>query len=243
MPDLGFFSENNPLHRDDDQKSRQKSALKLNVISIDNEKCSGIINDYEVTLNTCTCRDYFTRRLPCKHMYRLAHELGKFHLVGKIVNDPSIKNHVTTKKERDILKIEVDKLSDEEKFFFYSVIYYYLYQKEASYVSLKNDIANTLLSLDMVKEVEDIPALSDVLDKKELVAFLREHQCKIRLNAKKLFMLEELQKSYPELLQEIQVKYFVLQPTERFYPHLRSIYKIVIPEDVTKRINYYEYEF
>lgn len=30
---------------------------------------------YETTENTCTCRDYFVRRLPCKHIYRLRMEL------------------------------------------------------------------------------------------------------------------------------------------------------------------------
>lgn len=31
---------------------------------------------YETTLDNCTCMDASIRRLPCKHMYRLALELG-----------------------------------------------------------------------------------------------------------------------------------------------------------------------
>lgn len=30
---------------------------------------------YETTISTCTCRDFFTRRLPCKHIYRLRMDL------------------------------------------------------------------------------------------------------------------------------------------------------------------------
>lgn len=33
---------------------------------------------YETTVDSCTCRDYFVRRLPCKHIYRLRMELGLF---------------------------------------------------------------------------------------------------------------------------------------------------------------------
>lgn len=32
---------------------------------------------YETTLDTCTCKDYFVRRLPCKHIYRLRLEIEK----------------------------------------------------------------------------------------------------------------------------------------------------------------------
>ena len=35
---------------------------------------------YEVYLENCTCMDFMRRKLPCKHMYRLAHELGVFRL-------------------------------------------------------------------------------------------------------------------------------------------------------------------
>ena len=36
------------------------------------------IGDYLVTLESCTCKDYERRRLPCKHMYRLAQKLRLF---------------------------------------------------------------------------------------------------------------------------------------------------------------------
>lgn len=32
---------------------------------------------YETTVDSCTCRDFFVRRLPCKHIYRLRMELNK----------------------------------------------------------------------------------------------------------------------------------------------------------------------
>lgn len=63
-----------------DQVKRQKSAEKCKPISIDYENKTGVFagsgkSPYETTEDTCTCRDYFVRRLPCKHIYRLRMEL------------------------------------------------------------------------------------------------------------------------------------------------------------------------
>ncbi len=32
---------------------------------------------YKVTIDSCTCRDFLTRDLPCKHIYRLRYEVSK----------------------------------------------------------------------------------------------------------------------------------------------------------------------
>lgn len=63
-----------------DQLKRQKSALKCKIIEIDKENKKALFkgsgkNPYETTLDTCTCRDFVVRNLPCKHIYRLRMEL------------------------------------------------------------------------------------------------------------------------------------------------------------------------
>lgn len=78
-----MFDANEKIHKSDEQIKRQVSARKVAIKSIDRENNTGIINDYEVTLESCTCRDWMVRRLPCKHIYRLAHELGLYRLPGK----------------------------------------------------------------------------------------------------------------------------------------------------------------
>lgn len=40
----------------------------------------GLENDYHTTLTTCECMDFQRRAKPCKHMYRLAHELDALYL-------------------------------------------------------------------------------------------------------------------------------------------------------------------
>ena len=73
-------------HKDPEQLKRQESACskKLTPISIDEELQIGVFEgsskDYTVTLDKCQCADFGRRKLPCKHIYRLAHELGVFDL-------------------------------------------------------------------------------------------------------------------------------------------------------------------
>ena len=71
------------IHNDLEQLMRIASAqsLKPAQIHVNNESQTAIIQGsgstpYEVTLNSCTCFDFESRQLPCKHMYRLALELG-----------------------------------------------------------------------------------------------------------------------------------------------------------------------
>lgn len=73
------------IHSDPDQKKRQKSALdkKLTPLSVDFTEESAVFkgtskNRYFTTLMGCNCVDYGMRKKPCKHIYRLAMELGAF---------------------------------------------------------------------------------------------------------------------------------------------------------------------
>lgn len=65
-----------------EQAKRQEKAkeAKMAPLSIDYETKTALFSGsgkkpYETTLESCTCKDYFVRRLPCKHIYRLRMEL------------------------------------------------------------------------------------------------------------------------------------------------------------------------
>ena len=75
------------FHCSDEQFSRFLQALSIDkigsVFSLDKKRfCMKIrsskdINKiYKTTLSGCTCSDFITRKVPCKHMYRLALELN-----------------------------------------------------------------------------------------------------------------------------------------------------------------------
>lgn len=62
------------------QLKKQENLANVALSSIDNQNFSGILgsNDYATTLFNCTCKDFKTRQMPCKHMYRLALGLGVY---------------------------------------------------------------------------------------------------------------------------------------------------------------------
>ena len=70
------------VHEMPDQVKRLASSKEaaLTPLSIDRENFSSAIpgkhGTYHVTLDSCECSDFKRRQLPCKHIYRLAIELG-----------------------------------------------------------------------------------------------------------------------------------------------------------------------
>lgn len=71
------------VHQDYEQHKRFGTAQKIKSenITLNIAKRTAIVagsgeDPYEVTLTSCTCFDYLSRKLPCKHIYRLAQELG-----------------------------------------------------------------------------------------------------------------------------------------------------------------------
>ncbi len=128
---LIFDPDDVELHSKQDQLNRQKRALRLNVESIDFETRSGKINGYDVSLANCTCVDFSMNQKPCKHMYRLAHELGIFQLSGTVINDPNVKSSGSIEQmfakmhERDNLRRVIRGLSFESQRILYEYIFNY----------------------------------------------------------------------------------------------------------------------
>jgi predicted nucleic acid-binding Zn finger protein len=65
------------IHKAPSQKERIERGFEIDMKRrfINKESNSGLINDYTVTLSSCTCPDFQERKLPCKHIYCLALEL------------------------------------------------------------------------------------------------------------------------------------------------------------------------
>lgn len=83
IPTFGKWSAD--VHAEQPQKTRIERALRARTgdAGIDYEQQVGRFfgsepEPYVTTLNACTCMDFQRRNLPCKHMYRLALELGAF---------------------------------------------------------------------------------------------------------------------------------------------------------------------
>lgn len=117
---FGNWTEN--LHNDQAQQKRMVSAQSANATpSCVDKDCqtaifpgSGAV-PYSTTLNSCTCVDFARRRLPCKHIYRLAIELGLLDLSAKSgINKNAL---IASQISLSDAVAEVENMSDDSQLF------------------------------------------------------------------------------------------------------------------------------
>ena len=65
------------VHVSPDQLSRIRRSASVRIISFDQEAKAAVVagskgSTYTTTFERCSCGDFIARRLPCKHMYKLA---------------------------------------------------------------------------------------------------------------------------------------------------------------------------
>ena len=93
--DAQWGSWNEKIHKHWSQKERQSRAYEIEYDKeniVDKERLCGIISFYQTTLSSCTCPDFEDRKLPCKHIYCLAHLLNIPLLVTREAFDEQRKN-------------------------------------------------------------------------------------------------------------------------------------------------------
>lgn len=189
-------------HNTEEQLKRQKSALRLNVQSIDKENNTGVINDYKVSLDGCSCRDYFVRRLPCKHMYRLAHEVGVFTLVGKVVDDKTVKNFKEARAAKKEFYESLLQLPEQAQILLYEIVSYQNERKLKLDDNIKEQL-NILLNAGIVELIEPTEAQYYYgITIKDLRAIAPEAP-----KGKKAELIEYLRINKPEVEQEIKHNY------------------------------------
>lgn len=129
---MNFGNWDNALHDDYEQIKRIAFSQRIKpekvTINHDHEtaKIIGTEGTYQVSLNNCTCHDFEMRQLPCKHMYRLAFELG-------YLSDLPQPNRKAAKQFKDNLPDEIDRYKN-------------LYLDGAISIEKFNKIVNALLS-------------------------------------------------------------------------------------------------
>lgn len=167
------------IHSDPEQIRRQKSAIttKLTPVSIDSSTFSGTFKGssssaYLTTLGSCTCVDFFRRGLPCKHIYRLAHELNQFNLgesVSSAPTDASAPSVVLNKIEAMELITRILNEDEQKKFGYFC---YICKNDNSGHMLFDSAFAEKLLSNNLAQEVTDIPVLLSCLHIKDVRKFL-----------------------------------------------------------------------
>lgn len=109
-------------HDSPDQQKRIASAKKsaCTPVSLDQEACTGTFKGssgtHTTALDHCSCVDFNRRRLPCKHMYRLAMELGAFQTDFESDKSAIVEPQSSVHRERlsETIKV-VETLTDDQQ--------------------------------------------------------------------------------------------------------------------------------
>lgn len=85
------------------KRELKAASAECTPISIEVDKQCGVFSGtsgvYHTRIDECECVDFRRRKHPCKHMYRLAYELGQYEL-GNVVSDISKIKRKITPQER-----------------------------------------------------------------------------------------------------------------------------------------------
>ena len=130
------------IHESSDQQKRFASAKKAEntPLSVDtNGGCgffSGNHGRYETHLNGCNCGDFIRRKLPCKHMYRLAIELGVYGDKSTVNNDQSARKIPKNERNDLIISIisKIENYQDGEQQEIKGILLAVLYHKQKSVI-------------------------------------------------------------------------------------------------------------
>ncbi|MCL2110932.1 MAG: hypothetical protein FWH32_01495 [Clostridiales bacterium] len=168
------------LHDEEDQTKRLASAKKAGCtpIVIDYENQTGTFSGssgvYQTSLLNCPCVDYMRRKKPCKHMYRLAIELGQLNedvaADTSAIQAPPPKDSFTLAEAVAIL----ESAPKDEQLLLKRVLYEIMYHKATSVGVKQQDMPETLLAKGLLEDAADPVSAIQVFKRNELNQTLKE---------------------------------------------------------------------
>ena len=174
------------------QTTRRERARECRVISVDKVNNCGVFKGssrdrYNTTLNSCECRDFELRHRACKHMFRLAHEIGIIHIdgcpSGKLYNcdDPMEKYTIGAAKEL------IEKLSVDERQVLYRLLCQWINVSSQNEWIYERDepISNKLIECGFLQEKWAPEKIWPILKMAEIRAFIKEQngqKCPVKKN-------------------------------------------------------------
>ncbi len=85
---IPFSTYDMSIHNRTEQLKRRINATRIKSSCIEKTEdgyfIAGSSGTYHTTLDYCTCFDYLSRSLPCKHIYRLAVDSGIIEAIPKV---------------------------------------------------------------------------------------------------------------------------------------------------------------
>lgn len=167
------------IHETQDQEKRLKIAKssKTTPASIDKENQTAIFpssgkNAYKTTLESCSCGDFISRRRPCKHIYRLAIELGLLDEAA----ESGLNRNLQMPLEEAVAELE--NLTDEAQISVKEFLYESLYGGKCEFPVLVNAQTAVLKSCDLLETVDSLNSALRVFKRNQTIKILDEHNIK-----------------------------------------------------------------
>lgn len=240
----------NNLNTPDDLKrltSAQKSECAP--LSLDKEKQVGSFTgkhgSYTTSMYECTCVDFMRRKLPCKHMIRLAIELGYIKIEVEH-NSEKVRKSTSgfTLKE---LVARVESLSEEAQRLYFSFLLEFIYRKRSNVLVDNDDTVCSFVNAGLVQIVRNDRDLLESLTGKEIMDRLRSTGLapskRPRTNADLvnwcLNNLQDIPNIFPDL-SLITATDNTLKPSRKAYTYLRRKFEDEgVFSEITNQVEYF----
>lgn len=223
MINLGDWQQ---TFNDEDQLKRFNSSKKFECtpIMFNREDATatfqGKSHRYQTSLNNCECVDFIRNQKACKHMYRLALEMGL--LEGTFESNVlKISNQLSTEHALTFIDI----LSDEAQKIVQDFLYYHLYKKRENYGYIKSTILNELLNNEVFIVCDDAPALFDPFGRNELNEKIAPYSIPgFKKNLKKEKLIDWVIATAPHIITELTSDAVAVTLHPKFTKTKRKVY-------------------
>lgn len=238
------------FYDDEYAQKRIKSAksAKLTPVSIDEENLCGVFTGshgrYLTSLEGCPCGDFRRAKRPCKHMYRLAMELGLLDVTYK--SDSS--QRVLSKKESATFEESIfliESFSEELQRYLLDALFDLLYHSKNGYACVeKNNLFEELISSGLAEEKMDFYTFLNNFKRNQINEKISnldlniEFKKNMRLDKLIAWCIENIPEQIPELFPDYTTIVFSLKyknNCSKIYKYLHRLYGVeqTFDEDLT----------
>ena len=157
MPNISFGKWDEHIHQLPEQQDRIIRARSATTTpdSVDKESKTAVFKagKYQVTLDSCTCVDFSRTRRPCKHIYRLAMELG-------LLEDNTCQTGEKYDDKSDLLQ-SYEGLDLETKKLLKPIFYQLLYSRSVVFLE-RGSLSDLLVHTGLFIETDSLSAVSQL---------------------------------------------------------------------------------
>lgn len=221
------------IHEKPDQIKRLTSAKssKTTPSLVCKDSLSGMFpgsgaNPYSTTLASCTCGDFLRRHLPCKHMYRLAIELG---VLDEVAQSGVNKNtYMASQFTLSQAVAELENLTDSAQYFIKDFLYQSLYHdvKELACPVQEND--SCLLQCPLLEATDSSQEALKYFKRNQIIQILDDHGITgFKRNMKHEALIEWCIENIPDLW-EVFPKVYVFRFSAYFQTARRKVYTYLL---------------